>query len=54
MTCMSNEILKLVYGFDTFREAWLKLENSFSFRFKEKMIQLKGEIAKFKERKSWS
>lgn len=41
--CMSNDILKLVYGFDTSRQAWLKLDKSFVFKLRVKMIQLKEE-----------
>lgn len=42
MRCMSDEILKQIYGFDTSREYWVKIEEFFASKFRAKMIQLKN------------
>lgn len=49
MSCMGDEVLKKVSGFDTSRKAWVKLEKSFVSQSREKMIQLKGQLQNFKK-----
>lgn len=44
MSCMGDEVLKKVSGFDTSRKAWVKLEKSFASHLKAKMIQSKGQL----------
>lgn len=49
MTCMNNDILQQVAGFDTAR-AWLILENKFSSRSRARVIQIKEELNNLKKR----
>lgn len=46
---MLDEVLKQVSGFDTSREAWIKLEKKISSKSRAKIIQMKGELQNLKK-----
>lgn len=44
MSCASDEVLKLISGFDTTHDAWITHEKSYASRSRARIIQVKEEI----------
>lgn len=34
MSCIIEEVLKQIFGFDTIRDAWLSIEKTYASRFR--------------------
>lgn len=44
MSSMTREILKQIFGFDTSKDAWMKLEKSYASKSRAKDFQIKEEF----------
>lgn len=49
--CMIDEVLKQVSGFDTFKDAQVKLEKAYASKSQAKFIQVKQELPRIKKGK---
>lgn len=49
MSYVTDDVLKKISGFDTTRDAWIKLENSYASESKARAIQVREELQSFKK-----